>query len=328
MNIRVGIVGYGNLGKGVQRALPQHPDMALQAIFTRRAIDDIDTGTPHVPVHAVETLPDWRDQLDVLLLCGGSASDLPEQTPRYAALFNVVDSFDNHAQIPSHRQRVDPVARAAQRVAIISAGWDPGLFSLYRLLGEAILPRGETHTFWGEGISQGHSDAIRRVPGVLDARQYTIPNDAALEAARAGDGPPLSPQQRHRRVCYVVAAAGANTADIEQRIVTMPGYFAGYETAVHFVSSEELQRDHSGMPHGGTVIRFGHTGEPRPVAHRLEHALRAGANPDFTASVLIACARAAVRLHREGISGCRTMLDIPPAYLSPRSIDDLIAALL
>lgn len=325
--IRVGIYGYGNLGRGVECAVEAAPDMALVALFTRR---DPKTVTPRtaVPVYSADALSDFVGKLDVLILCGGSATDLPVQTPACASLFNVVDSFDTHAKIPAHFAAVDAAARAAGTVATISAGWDPGMFSLARLYGGAILPDGRDYTFWGRGVSQGHSDAIRRIEGVADAKQYTVPIDAALEAVRAGENPELSTREKHLRECYVVPEEGADTARIEREIKEMPNYFADYDTTVHFITKEELAREHAGIPHGGFVIRAGKTGAGGAHTHIIEYSLRLDSNPEFTASVITAAARATVRLSREGQVGCRTMLDIPPSYLSPLSGEELRAALL
>ena len=325
--IRVGIFGYGNLGRGVECAVEAADDMSLVALFTRR---DPASVTPRtgVPVYAADALADFVGKIDVLILCGGSATDLPVQTPACASLFNVVDSFDTHAKIPSHFAAVDGAARKGGHVATISAGWDPGMFSLARLYSGAILPNGQDYTFWGRGVSQGHSDAIRRVEGVLDAKQYTVPIDAALSAVRAGKNPTLSTREKHLRECYVVAKEGADTARIEREIKEMPNYFADYDTTVHFISKEELDRDHAGIPHGGFVIRAGKTGANGEHTHVIEYSLRLDSNPEFTASVIVAAARATVRMAREGQTGCRTMLDIPPAYLSPFSGEELRATLL
>ena len=319
MSTRIGIVGYGNLGRGVESAVRNAPDMELAAIFTRRNPAGLSPVTPGIRVLPVDALPGMAEALDVLILCGGSASDLPKQTPRYARLFNVVDSFDTHADISKHFDAVDAAARAGGKTAVISVGWDPGLFSLSRLYAEAVLPHGTTSTFWGKGVSQGHSDAIRRVPGVRDARQYTIPIESALDAVRAGSAGALTARQMHRRECFVVAEEGADKAAIEQAIVTMPNYFEPYDTVVHFLSQEELDRDHSGIPHGGFVIRSGKTGLHDEHSHTIEYRLQLDSNPEFTSSVLLAFARAAVRLDREGCHGCKTALDIPPTYLSPES---------
>ena len=325
---RIGILGYGNLGHGVELACRQSDDVELAALFTRRDPASVKPLTEGVAVHPADELAAHADDLDVLVLCGGSANDLPEQTPECARLFNVVDSFDTHANIPVHFANVDAAAREGGKVAIISAGWDPGMFSLARLYAESVLPEGRDYTFWGRGVSQGHSDAIRRIPGVADARQYTVPVPAALDAVRAGENPELTTRQKHTRECFVVAEEGADRAAIERAIVEMPNYFADYDTTVTFVSQEELDRDHAGIPHGGSVIRSGVTGEGGANRHVIEFSLKLDSNPEFTGSVLVACARAAHRLAREGQAGCKTLFDIPPAYLSPKSAEDLRAHLL
>lgn len=316
MSIRVGIMGYGNLGRGVECALRQNPDMELVAVFTRRPPASVSILTEGVPVYPVEKATEMANAIDVMILCGGSATDLPKQTPEMAKLFNLVDSFDTHARIPEHFAAVDTAAQESGKVCVISAGWDPGMFSLNRLYASVILPEGKDYTFWGKGVSQGHSDAIRRIDGVKDARQYTIPVDAALEAVRSGSMPELTTRQKHIRECFVVVEEGADKAKIEQEIVTMPNYFADYDTTVHFITEEEMKRDHSGLPHGGVVIRSGKTGWNREHSHVIEYKLTLDSNPEFTSSVLVACARAAVRMQTEGQKGCRTLLDIPPAYLS------------
>ncbi len=316
MAIRIGIYGYGNLGRGVELAVQQAPDMELQAIFTRRPVTSVQPATA-VPVVAAAEVEQWRDTIDVLVLCGGSATDLPEQTPRLAEQFNVVDSFDTHAAVPEHFAAVDAAARRAGTLGVISVGWDPGLFSLARVYGASILPDGVSYTFWGRGVSQGHSDAIRRIAGVEDARQYTVPVPAALEAVRRGEQPQLTTRQKHTRECYVVAKPGADREQIRQEIVTMPHYFDEYDTTVHFITKEELERDHKGIPHGGSVIRSGKTGATGEHRHTVEYRLALDSNPEFTASVLTAYARAVFRLRQEGTVGCKTVLDIPPAYLSP-----------
>lgn len=316
MSIRIGITGYGNLGRGVECAIRQNPDMTLAAVFTRRSPASVSILTQGVPVYPVETAPEMADAIDVMILCGGSATDLPEQTPHMAQWFNLVDSFDTHARIPEHFAAVDDAAQKSGKICVISAGWDPGMFSLNRLYASAILPDGKDYTFWGKGVSQGHSDAIRRIDGVKDARQYTIPVDAALDAVRSGSMPELTTRQKHTRECFVVAEEGADKARIERDIVTMPNYFADYDTTVHFITEEEMKRDHSGLPHGGLVIRSGKTGWNRENRHVIEYKLNLDSNPEFTSSVLVACARAAFRMQKEGQKGCRTLLDIPPAYLS------------
>ena len=326
--MRIGIVGYGNLGRGVESAIRQNADMELVAVFTRRDPASVKIKTAGVPVLPLEEAFKMKDQIDVMILCGGSAKDLPEQTPAFAKHFNVIDSFDTHARIPEHFANVDAAAREGGRVAIISVGWDPGLFSLNRMYAGAILPDGCDYTFWGKGVSQGHSDAIRRIEGVLDARQYTIPVDEALRAVRAGENPTLTTREKHTRECFVVAEEGADLARIEREIVTMPNYFADYDTTVHFISMEELKRDHSGIPHGGVVIRSGKTGWDGEHSHIIEYSLKLDSNPEFTSSVLVAYARAAVRLNAEGGCGGKTVLDIPPAYLSLKSSEELRKTLL
>ena len=328
MTIRVGIMGYGNLGRGVECALKQNPDMELTAVFTRRDPGSVKILTEGVNVYPAKDAKDLADQVDVLILCGGSATDLPEQTPEYAKYFNVVDSFDTHAKIPEHFAAVDKAARAAGNTAVISAGWDPGMFSLNRLYGSAVLPDGKDYTFWGRGVSQGHSDAIRRIAGVKDARQYTIPVESALEAIRSGETPELTTRQKHTRECFVVAEEGADLAAIEKEIVTMPNYFADYDTTVHFISQEEMERDHRSLPHGGFVIRSGKTGWDLEHNHVIEYSLKLDSNPEFTSSVIVACARAAYRMKQEGMTGCKTILDLPPAYLSSKSGEELRKELL
>ena len=323
MSIKVGIMGYGNLGRGIECAIKQNADMELAAVFTRRAPETVKILTEGVSVYHVDDALKLKDQIDVLILCGGSATDLPVQTPEYAKHFTVVDSFDTHAKIPEHFANVDASAKANGNVAVISCGWDPGMFSLNRLYASAILPEGKDYTFWGKGVSQGHSDAIRRIEGVLDAKQYTIPVDAALEAVRSGVNPELTTRQKHVRECFVVAAEGADLAKIESEIVNMPNYFADYDTTVHFITMEELKRDHSGIPHGGFVIRSGKTGWNSENTHIIEYSLKLDSNPEFTSSVIVAAARAAVRMKKEGMTGCKTMFDIPPAYLSALSGEEL-----
>ena len=325
--IRIGILGYGNLGKGVESAVTKSDDMTLCALFTRRAPDSIKTRTG-IPVYSVNDILDFKDKIDVLILCGGSANDLPIQTPEMAKHFNVIDSFDTHARIPVHFANVDASAKSGGKVAVISVGWDPGMFSLNRLIAQSILPDGKDYTFWGKGVSQGHSDAIRRIDGVLDARQYTIPVEAALESVRNGESPELTARQKHTRECFVVAAEGADLVRIEQEIVTMPNYFADYDTTVHFVSQEELNRDHAGIPHGGTVIRSGVTGLDGENRHIIEYKLTLDSNPQFTSSILVAYARAAYRLSKEGAVGCKTVFDIPPVYLHPKDRAALLASIL
>ena len=328
MSIRIGILGYGNLGRGVENAIRQNPDMELAAVFTRRDPESLKIMTEGVKVLSADELVHMQDAIDVLILCGGSASDLPVQTPKYAALYNVVDSFDTHAKIPGHFEAVDNAAKAAGRIGIISCGWDPGMFSLNRLYANAILPQGKDYTFWGKGVSQGHSDAVRRIPGVKDARQYTIPAEASLEAVRNGEDPDLTTRQKHTRECFVVAEEGADREKIEQAIKTMPNYFADYDTTVHFITEEEMKRDHSGLPHGGCVIRTGSTGIDDEHRHVIEYSLKLDSNPEFTGAVIVAYARAAYRMNQEGMSGCKTVFDIAPAYLSAKSGGELRAQLL
>nr|MDD6336288.1 diaminopimelate dehydrogenase [bacterium] len=325
MAINIGIMGYGNLGRGVECAIRQNPDMRLAAVFTRRAPQSISLQTPGVPVLPADQAQSMAGDIDVMILCGGSATDLPVQTPQLARTFHVVDSFDTHANIPAHFDAVDAAAKAGGKVGIISVGWDPGLFSLTRVIAGAILPQGQDYTFWGKGVSQGHSDAIRRVEGVLDARQYTVPVPEALERVRSGENPALTTRQKHTRECFVVAKEGADLARIEHEIKTMPNYFADYDTTVTFISQEEMARDHSGIPHGGFVVRNGVTGLDGQNTHTIETRLRLDSNPEFTSSVLVAYARAAYRLGLQGQSGCRTVLDIAPALLSPLSGEELRA---
>ena len=328
MSTRIGIIGYGNLGRGVECAVKAADDMELVAVFTRRDPKSVTIQTENVPVCNVADVEQWKDKIDVMILCGGSATDLPVQTPQFAKMFNVIDSFDTHAKIPEHFTAVDAAAKAAGTVALISVGWDPGMFSLNRVYANAILPDGKDYTFWGKGVSQGHSDAIRRIKGVKDAKQYTIPVEAALEAVRSGANPELSTREKHTRECFVVLEDGADAAAVEKEIKTMPNYFADYDTTVHFISEEELKRDHSGMAHGGFVIRSGKTGMNKEHNHIIEYSLKLDSNPEFTTSVLVAYARAAHRLAKEGQCGCKTVLDIPPAYLSEKSGEELRASLL
>lgn len=323
MSIRVGILGYGNLGRGVECAIKQNDDMELVAVFTRRNPSDLSILTKDVKVCSINDVEEWKDKIDVMVLCGGSATDLPKQTPEYASMFNVIDSFDTHAKIPEHFQNVDKAAKAGGNVAVISSGWDPGMFSLNRLYASAVLPQGNDYTFWGKGVSQGHSDAIRRIDGVKDARQYTVPVEAALESVRHGENPELSTRQKHTRECYVVLEEGADAQKIEEEIKTMPNYFADYDTTVYFISEEELQRNHSGIPHGGFVLRSGKTGWNNENSHLIEYSLKLDSNPEFTASVIVAYARAVYRLAQEGQSGCKTVFDIAPAYLSAMSNEEL-----
>jgi diaminopimelate dehydrogenase len=328
MSIKIGIYGYGNLGRGIENAIRQNSAMTLVAVFTRRDPKSLKINTDGASVCHISEAENWIGKIDVMILCGGSATDLPEQTPALAKLFCVVDSFDTHAKIPTHFANVDAAAKAGGNTAMISVGWDPGMFSLNRLYAGAILPDGQDYTFWGKGVSQGHSDAIRRIEGVVDAKQYTIPVEAALESVRSGAAPALTARQKHTRECFVVAAEGADLARIEQEIKEMPNYFADYDTTVHFISLEELRRDHSGIPHGGFVIRTGKTGANLEHNHVIEYSLKLDSNPEFTASVIVAYARATHRMHTEGMIGCKTVFDVPPIYLSPKSADELIKNLL
>jgi len=328
MAIRVGIIGYGNLAKGVESELRKNPDMELKGVFTRRDPASVKINTEGVGVYSVDDLISKKDDFDVMFICGGSATDLPAQTKEYAKYFNVIDSFDTHARIPEHFANVDASAKAANKVAIISAGWDPGMFSLTRLYSNAILPDGNDYTFWGKGVSQGHSDAIRRVPGVKNGKQYTIPVDSALEAVRSGSNPELTTRQKHTRECFVVAEEGADKAQIEKTIKEMPNYFSDYDTTVHFISEEEFARDHSRINHGGFVFRSGKTGFNNENTHVIEYSLKLDSNPEFTASVLICFARAAYRLEQKGDFGCKTVFDIAPALLSPLSGEEIRAHLL
>ena len=321
--IRVGIFGYGNLGRGVECAINQNPDMTLVAVFTRRDPSSVKLVSQGVGVYHVDEVLSFKDKIDVMVLCGGSAKDLPVQTPYLAEHFCVIDSFDTHAKIPEHFENVDRVSKKAGNVAMISVGWDPGMFSPNRLLAGCILVDGADYTFWGKGVSQGHSDAIRRIEGVLDARQYTIPVEDALERVRRGEAPTLTTREKHTRECFVVACEGADLSRIENEIKTMPNYFADYDTTVHFITKEELDRDHSGIPHGGVVIRSGKTGKERENTHIIEYKLTLDSNPEFTASVIVAYARATYRMKKEGLCGCKTVFDVPPAYLSPLSGEEL-----
>ncbi len=325
--MRIGIYGYGNLGKGVELGIRQNPDMELAGIFTRRDPETIHTLTG-APVYAANQIDAFTDHLDVLIICGGSMSDLPRMTPELASKLNVIDSFDTHARIPEHFGKVDAAAKNAKKTALISAGWDPGLFSLARLYMNAVLPEGNDYTFWGRGVSQGHSDAIRRVPGVKDARQYTVPVEDAVRRVRNGENPELTTREKHTRECFVVAEEGADLARIEKEIREMPNYFADYDTTVHFISAEEMKRDHSELPHGGSVIRGGKTGLEGQHRHVMEFSLKLDSNPEFTASVLLACARAVCRMNARGRYGCITLFDIAPADLSPLSAEELRKKLL
>lgn len=326
--IKVAVYGYGNIGRGVEAAITKCPDMELVAIFTRRDPSSVKPHGSHVPVFRAQDILSFKDRIDVVILCGGSATDLPVQTPDLARDFCVVDSFDNHANIPVHFSNVDTAAKKGRQTAIISSGWDPGLFSLMRLYAEAAVPNGESYTFWGKGVSQGHSDAIRRIDGVKDARQYTVPIPAALDSVRSGEMPELSVREKHERVCYVVAQEGADLGRIEREIKEMPNYFAPYDTTVHFISEEELRRDHSKLPHGGSVIRSGKSGFDSENTHVVEFSLKLDSNPEFTSGVLVASARAAVRMKEEEMYGCKTLFDVPPAYFHPMTPDELRAKLL
>ena len=326
--INIGIVGYGNLARGVESAIRQNPDMCLKAVFTRRDPEKLAIRTPGVPVVAVADAEQWADKIDVMILCGGSATDLPVMTPAFAKMFNVVDSFDTHAKIPQHFAAVNAAATEAGHTAIISAGWDPGLFSVNRLYASAVLPQGRDYTFWGTGVSQGHSDAVRRIPGVIDCRQYTIPVTEAMDRVRAGENPELTTREKHTRCCYVVAEEGADLAKIEETIKTMPNYFADYDTTVNFISAEEMARDHAGLPHGGSVIRSGVTGWDGENKQTIEYKLTLDSNPQFTSSVLVACARALMKMHNRGQIGCKTIFDIAPADLSPMTQEEMLATML
>lgn len=328
MSIRIGILGYGNLGRGVECAVRQNPDMELRVVFTRREPKDVKILTDTAKACHVDEVKNWQKEIDVLILCGGSATDLPVQTPEYAKLFNVVDSFDTHARIPEHFAAVDAAAREAGKTAIISVGWDPGMFSLNRLYANVILPEGKDYTFWGRGVSQGHSDAVRRIKGVKDAKQYTIPVESSLASVRAGENPDLTTKEKHIRECFVVLEEGADPAKIEEEIKSMPNYFADYDTTVHFITEEEMKRDHSRIPHGGFVLRSGVTGWEKENSHLIEYSLKLDSNPEFTSSVIVAYARAACRLSAEGVHGCKTVFDIAPAYLSPKTGEELRASML
>ena len=325
--MKAAILGYGNLARGIESAILQAPDIELTAVFSRRDPAGIKTVT-NVPVYSVNDILNYKDEIDVLFLCGGSATDLPKQTPEYAKYFNVIDSFDTHANIPQHFAAVDASAKEAGKVALISCGWDPGMFSLNRLYANAILPEGNDYTFWGKGVSQGHSDAVRRIKGVKNAKQYTIPVESALERVRACENPELTTREKHTRECFVVAEEGADLAKIEEEIKTMPNYIADYDTTVHFISEEEFNRDHSEIPHGGFVFRTGATGFEKEHKHVIEYSLKLDSNPEFTGSVLTAFGRAVYRMYREGMTGCKTVFDVAPAYLSPLSGEELRAHLL
>ena len=328
MSIRIGILGYGNLGRGVECAVKHNPDMELKAVFTRRNPEDVKILTETAKVYHVDEAVNMKDELDVLIICGGSATDLPVQTPKYAEYFNVVDSFDTHARIPEHFAAVDEAAKKGGHVAMISVGWDPGMFSLNRLYANAILPGGKDYTFWGKGVSQGHSDAVRRIQGVVDARQYTIPVEAALDAVRSGENPELTTREKHTREVFVVAEEGADQGRIENEIKTMPNYFDEYDTTVHFITAEEMEKEHKGLPHGGFVIRTGKTGWEDEHDHVIEYSLKLDSNPEFTSSVIAAYARAAYRLSQEGQTGCKTVFDVAPAYLSVQTPEELRAHML
>lgn len=328
MSIRIGILGYGNLGRGVECAIKHNPDLELKAVFTRRDPASVKILTETAKVYHVDEAVKMKDDIDVMILCGGSATDLPVQTPEFAKYFNVVDSFDTHAKIPEHFEEVDKAAKESGKTALISAGWDPGMFSLNRLYANAIMPTGKDYTFWGKGVSQGHSDAVRRIEGVIDARQYTIPVEKALEAVRNGENPELTTREKHTREVFVVAKEGADKARIENEIKTMPNYFDEYDTTVHFISEEEMKRDHAGLPHGGFVIRTGKTGWDDEHNHVIEYSLKLDSNPEFTSSVIAAYARAVYRLNKEGQTGCKTVFDIAPVYLSAQSPEELRAHML
>ncbi len=321
--IKIGILGYGNLGRGVEAAIKKNADMELVSVYTRRDPSSLKINTEGVEVRSSAQLEQGKEDIDVLIICGGSATDLPGMTPKFAALYNVIDSFDTHANIPTHFANVDAAAKKAGKIGIISAGWDPGMFSISRVYADSVLPDGQAYTFWGKGVSQGHSDAVRRIEGVKDARQYTIPVEKALEAVRSGSNPELTTREKHTRECFVVAEDGADKAAIETAIKTMPNYFSDYDTTVHFITEEEMKRDHSGLPHGGSVIHSGTTSDG--VKHVIEYSLKLDSNPEFTGSVLVACARAAYRMNKEGMNGAKTVLDIAPAYLSAKSAEELRA---
>ncbi|MBR1481499.1 MAG: diaminopimelate dehydrogenase [Ruminococcus sp.] len=326
MEMKIGILGYGNLGRGVEAAIKKNSDAELVAVYTRRDPSTLTIRTEGVPVKSTAALDTGKEDIDVLIICGGSATDLPVMTPKYAAMYNVIDSFDTHARVPEHFANVDKASKEAGKIGIISCGWDPGMFSLNRVYASAVLPDGQAYTFWGKGVSQGHSDAVRRIEGVRDCRQYTIPVPAALERVRNGENPALTTREKHTRECFVVAEEGADLARIEQEIKTMPNYFSDYDTTVHFIDEAEMKRDHSGLPHGGSVIYSGTSSEGQQ--HVIEYSLKLDSNPEFTGSVLVAFARAAVRLNSEGVSGAKTVFDIAPAYLSALSGEELRAHLL
>ncbi len=326
--IKIAIAGYGNLGRGVECAIHQNNDMELFGVFSRRSPETVKTVFESTDVYSMNDILNYKDKIDVLVICGGSATDLPLQTPELAKHFNVIDSFDTHAKIPEHFSNVDASAKESGKIAMISVGWDPGMFSLNRLYAEAVLPDGNDYTFWGKGVSQGHSDAIRRIDGVIDARQYTIPIDSALEAVRSGSNPNLTTREKHLRECFVVADENADKAKIENEIKTMPNYFADYDTIVHFITMDEMKKDHSGIPHGGFVIRSGKTGKNGENSHLIEYSLKLDSNPEFTASVLVCYARAAYRMNHEGMCGCKTVFDVAPSYLSGKTNEELRSHLL
>ncbi len=326
--MRIAILGYGNLAKGVESAVRQNDDIELKYVFTRRDPSGVTVSTEGVSIKSADEITKYKDEIDVLVLCGGSATDLPRMSPQYAKDFNIIDSFDTHAKIPEHFAKVDAAAKENGHIALISCGWDPGMFSVMRLLGNALLPEGSDYTFWGKGVSQGHSDAVRRIKGVKNAKQYTIPVDSALKSVRAGENPTLTTRQKHTRECFVVAEDGADLAAIENEIKTMPNYFDEYDTTVHFISEDEFNKDHSEIPHGGFVFRSGVTGFSKEHSHVIEYSLKLDSNPEFTASVLLAYARAIYTLHQEGTTGCKTVFDIAPKYLIPRSDEDIRAHML
>ena len=324
--VKIGILGYGNLGRGVEAAIKKNDDMELVAVYTRRDPSTLTINTEGVAVKSTADLDTGKEPIDVLIICGGSATDLPEMTPKYAAMYNVIDSFDTHAKVPVHFANVDKAAQAAGKIGIISCGWDPGMFSLNRVYASAVLPDGKDYTFWGKGVSQGHSDAVRRIDGVKDARQYTIPVPEALERVRKGENPELTTREKHTRECFVVAEEGADLARIENEIKTMPNYFSDYDTTVHFIDAEEMKANHSGLPHGGKVLYSGTTSDG--TKHVIEYKLTLDSNPEFTGSVLVAYARAAAKLNAEGVKGAKTVFDIAPAYLSAKSGEELRSHLL
>ena len=326
--IKVGIVGYGNLGRGVEAAVAKNPDMELKMMFTRRDPASVKIKTEGVPVYKLEDASNYKNDVDILILCGGSATDLPEMTPALAKDFNVIDSFDTHARIPEHFANVDKAAKDGGNTALISCGWDPGMFSLNRLYANCILPEGKDYTFWGKGVSQGHSDACRRIEGVVDARQYTVPVESAVERVRNGENPELTTREKHTRLVFVVAAEGADKAKIEKEIKEMPNYFSDYDTTVNFITKEEMERDHSGLPHGGSVIRSGATGWNNENKHTIEYSIKLDSNPEFTGSVIAAYARAVVKMNQKGDNGCKTVFDVAPAMLSPLSDDEIRAHML